>query len=286
MKVIPTSIRKRISEISSNEQIFQEAISLYQNTLKVCGFNEKLALHNKVTNDEKYIEENKKRKRKIIWYNPPYSLNVKTNIGRIFFKLLNKHFPPDNLFHKIFNRNTVKISYSCMKNISSIISSHNKILLNKDERNIEYGCNCRRKNECPMENKCLTPKLVYQAIVSNDKDLVKKKYIGLTETPFKERYRNHKKSFNNRKYHNETELSKYIWSLKDDDKVPSIHWSILKTIKSKSTSLSCQLCLMEKLIIINNFNNANLLNKRSEFISKCRHTNKFLLSNVKDDSKD
>jgi len=42
----------------------------------------------------------------------------------------------------------------------------------------------------------------------------------------------------------------------------------------------------EKLFIINNLNNGKLLNKRSEFVSKCRHQNKFSLNSVKDDSKD
>ena len=49
-----------------------------------------------------------------------------------------------------------------------------------------------------------------------------KTYIGLMETPFKDRYRNHVKSFNNEKYQKETELSKYIWELKDKDKEPMI----------------------------------------------------------------
>ena len=137
-----------------------------------------------------------------------------------------------------------------------------------------------------MDNKCLTPKSIYQAVVTNDKDQEKKRHIGLAETPFKERFRNHKKSFNNKKYHNETELSKYVWSLKNADKTPSVQWSILKTIKSPLSSHSCLLCLTEKLHIINSFDDANLLNKRSEFISKCRHSNKFTLNSVKDDSKD
>lgn len=171
-----------------------------------------------------------------------------------------------------------------MRNISSIISSHNKTLLSdKDE---VYGCNCRNKNTCPLENKCLTPKIIYKAEISNDKDQEEKVYIGLAETPFKDRYRNHVKSFKNKKYEKETELSKYIWELKDGNKEPMVKWSILKAIKSPLRSTSCPLCLSEKLFIINNFKNDNLLNKRSEFVSKCRHQSKYLLSNAKLDSMD
>ena len=35
----------------------------------------------------------KVRQRKIIWFNPPYSVNVETNIGKTFLKLIDKHFP-------------------------------------------------------------------------------------------------------------------------------------------------------------------------------------------------
>ena len=39
-------------------------------------------------------------------------------------KLVKEHFPRYNFFHKIFNKNTIKISYSSMRNISSITASH------------------------------------------------------------------------------------------------------------------------------------------------------------------
>jgi hypothetical protein len=57
------------------------------------------------------------RQRKIIWFNPPFSKSVNTNIGWEFLSLIDKHFPLQHKLHKIFNRNTVKISYSCMNNV-------------------------------------------------------------------------------------------------------------------------------------------------------------------------
>ena len=93
----------------------------YKDDLKESGFSEALNYIAPTTN-----KEQKNRKRKIIWFNPPFSKSVKSNIGRIFLRLLSKHFPRNHTMHKIFNRNTVKISYSCLKNISSIISSHNR----------------------------------------------------------------------------------------------------------------------------------------------------------------
>ena len=49
---------------------------------------------------------------------------------------------------------------------------------------------------------------------------------------------------------------------------------------------NCNLCLSEKAFIIRNLDDVNMLNKRSEFISKCGHINKRLLNKVKDDSND
>ena len=61
----------------------------------------------------------------------PYNKNVVTKVGHYFLKLLDKHFPRQHKLHKIFNKNTVKVSYSCTKNIKSIISSHNKRVLHQ-----------------------------------------------------------------------------------------------------------------------------------------------------------
>ena len=84
----------------------------------------------------------------------------------------------------------------------------------------------------------------------------------------------------------ETELSKYIWKLKEDGKSPSIKWSIVKRVNSTPNKSFCKLCLMEKLFIIKSLDDNNMLNKRSELISKCRHQNKTLLCNFKNDSND
>ena len=50
----------------------------------------------------------------------------------------------------------------------------------------------------------------------------KKFYFGVSETLFKERFRNHKKELNYVKYRNSTELSKYIWKLRDLNISPKI----------------------------------------------------------------
>ena len=111
----------------------------------------------------------------------------------------------------------------------------------------QYGCNCRDKNNCPLDNKCLTPQIVSQADVNIDTDNTNKYYLGITETSFKDRYRNHISSFKNEQQKNKTELSKCVCSLKNENETPIINWKIMKTIYSKATSNFCKLCLMEKL---------------------------------------
>ena len=126
---IPKSISKRLSDISCNQEVFEKVVPLYENALKPIGFNNSLQYVQKTSQTEDNTNNKRRRKRNITWFNPPYSANVKTNIGKVFFKLLNKNFPKNNQLHKVFNKNTVKLSYSCMKIMSSIISAHNKKVL-------------------------------------------------------------------------------------------------------------------------------------------------------------
>ena len=207
-------------------------------------------------------------------------MNVKTNIGKTFLKLVRKHFPKRNALNKIFMKNTLKVSYSCMGNIASIISSHNRNILNPDIIS-EFGCNCRSRNECPLQNKCLTPKIIYRANVENYTNDEKKFYYGVSETPFKERFRNHKRDFNHDRYRNSTELSKYIWQLNDLNIIPKITWEIAAIVRSATKIDCCKLCLTEKLFIIKSIHNDQLLNKKSELVNTCIHKNKLLLKSLK-----
>ncbi len=102
-----------------------------------------------------------------------------------------------------------------------------------------------------------------------------KEYIGMTANRFKERYNNHRKSFNLIKYEKETELSKFIWKLKKNHQKFSISWSILKRAPAyTSGGKRCNLCIEEKLCIMS-ADPTKLLNKRSEIFAKCRHREKW-----------
>ena len=78
----------------------------------------------------------------------------------------------------------------------------------------------------------------------------------------------------------DTELSKKYWRLKKLEANPEVQLHILKRCRPTKRTGICNLCLNEKLFIIEHQGN-NLLNQRNELISKCRHKNKFMLMNHK-----
>ena len=122
IKQLPLSVERWFSKLSSNEKIFNDSIPIYQEALIKAGYNHKLTYQK---HDQKK-DNPQQRKRQIIWFNPPYSKNVTTKVGKFFLSLIDKHFPPHHKLHKLFNRNNVKISYSCLPNIKSIINAHNR----------------------------------------------------------------------------------------------------------------------------------------------------------------
>ena len=210
----------------------------------------------------------------------PLSKSVKSNIGKIFLNLIKRYFPKINKLHKIFNKNTVKISYSCMSNMSSILSSHN-LNVNNSYKTQAYGYKCRIKESFPLQNQCLIPKIIYWADVENDINNESKFYFGLTKTPFKERFGNHTRDFKPKRYSISTERSKYIWDLIETEINPIVKWFIVEKIYRYTKIKYCNFCLLEKLYIIDFIDHNCLLNKRNKFISGFKHQNKLLLENVK-----
>ena len=137
------------------------------------------------------------RSRNILWFNPPYSVNVKSNIAQTFLKLIDKHFPKGHHYTKIFNRNNVKVSYSCLPDVESHLKSHNAKILKKDEP-VENArkCNCpvKKKDLCPLQGNCLIENVVYQGLIEHPKK-IETSYLVLTKNHFKGREREHEHSF-------------------------------------------------------------------------------------------
>ena len=261
IKQIPKAVNLRIGKLSANEKIFKESSKRYINALKHSGFKEdfrylKEDITNEITKENNtYDQKNKNRKRKIIWFNPPFCKLANIDVGKYFLRRRDKHFKQDNILHKIFNRKTLKISYSCTKNMS-----HNNKLINKFHNRVNNNninskkieCNCKSRTDCPMNGLCNLGNVVYQAIINPQEDISDKKfYIGVSFTSWKIRYGNHKFSFSHEHQKNQTALSKHYWGLKDKGLTPDIQWSILKRSSNpKSFDSRCNLCLEEKIHIL------------------------------------
>ena len=163
-----------------------------------------------------------------------------------------------------------------MQSMGAIIASHNiKMWAPAPTDNaIARTCNCGAKTSCPLDGQCLTSAIVYKASVSAQTKPTKV-YYGVTEGPFKDRYRSHTKPFGHMGYSADTELSKYVWDLKDAELDASIRWEIAqRSVPYQCGSRKCDLCISEKSIIAL-ADSESLLNKRTELVSCCRHRSKF-----------
>ena len=82
--------------------------------------------------------------------------------------------------------------------MKSIITNHNKTILDKNQTLYKKNFNCINKNTCPLNEECQVDNIIYQA----------------SEIPFKKQFAKHKKSFSNEQYKNETKVSKEVWNIK------------------------------------------------------------------------
>ena len=122
IKQLPNSINRKLIENSSNKTVFNACKNEYEEALLKSGYKSNLEFQKEISSEKK----NRRRRRNIIWFNPLFSQTVKTNVARLFLRLLDKHFPGSHILRKLFNRNTIKVSFSCMGNVAYIIKKHNQ----------------------------------------------------------------------------------------------------------------------------------------------------------------
>lgn len=175
-KNLPKNINTRLSKISINETVFKAAAPPYQAAIKESGYDFKLKFDPSVSVQQE--AKKRTRKRKVVYFNPPWSSDIKTNVGKQFLQIVKSTFHKKHPLYKICNRSTMKVSYSCLPNIKTEISKHNKKILNSDESQTPT-CNCRNKASCPVPGKCLTTNAVYQATVTREDNGSSTTYTGL-----------------------------------------------------------------------------------------------------------
>ena len=273
---LPASINRRVSNLSYGEDEFNRAKPIYEEALKSSGYESTMAYK------ENPPPRRRTRSRNIVWFNPPFSKHVTTDVARLTLKLVDKHFPPHHRYSKLFNRNNVKVSYSCVDNMQRIIKKHNAKILSQPlaVQDAVPPCNCKRKQSCPLNGMCQVRNIVYQATVTAT-NLPTKYYYGLTERRFKDRFYEHTADAKHKSHRNNTRLSVYVWELKERGVDYNITWSIKKRASSyQRSSGRCDLCLAEKMVIATADKNS-MLNSRSEIVSACRHRHKYKLGSFK-----
>ena len=144
-KHVPKGIEHRLSNNSSNKESFERSKQEYEEAMK----NDGLELEYR-DREGSSTQKKTNRPRKISWFNPPYNMEVVNKLGKEVFKLFKRNFPSGNPLHKIFNKNRVKLSYSCMPNINGIINKSNIAKLSKVKNKVIAKCNCRDKIRCPL----------------------------------------------------------------------------------------------------------------------------------------
>ena len=299
IKQIPTMVAKRLSRLSSNEEIFNNQKEKYEKALEESGYNS-THFHKLFGNVEgydgkklKYIpkqekkEKKKREARQVTWFNPPFNLNVKTDIGKKFLNLVKKHFKKGGKIDqtglnlsKILNVHTVKLSYSTTNNVARHIVKHNNKVLKQNKKQEQKKCNCKKDDVCPLDGDCRVGPMVYQADVIEANRTMH--YIGMTGNTFKERYNAHSRALRDRKIAKKqsTRLSKHVWSLKDNNIQHEVKWKLrARTGLYFPGAKYCDTCITEALLILE-ASRKTCLNLRTEILSKCPHMRKYSLHNT------
>ena len=120
-----------------------------------------------------------------------------------------------------------------------------KVLNNTAET--EESCNCRNKNNCPLDGKCLTPNIIYEAqITSNQRNYKQKVYIETAET--KQILNTGLTTTQNHSTLNTMKTTenylKNTGTIKRNHFIPKVTWRIIrKCAPFNTTKRKCYLCL-------------------------------------------
>ena len=255
---------KHKMHLQFKKKYFFYAIQPYQEALVRAGYNYKLEFYqNNIQNGSK----NRTRTRKCVYFNPPYSKNVKTNIIAEFLKIV-KSFPKNNILSPMINANKIKASYKTVPNMASQVSRKNGRVLKQNVAPPPPSCNCQRsrKPNCPVPGMCTTENVCYRCEVVRGDNHNCDNYTGQTSRPIKTRIREHLRDA--RKFNpvqpKGSRLSQHIGNLFLNNTPHTLNWSILAQIRSfPPVTNFCLLCNVEKTFIIYNPELANI-NSRNE----------------------
>ena len=126
-----------------------------------------------------------------------------------------------------------------------------------------------------MDGRCNSENVLYQAsIFPMENRSYARVYVVFSAGNWKQRLYDNRHSFINPLLKNQTVLSKYFLRLKESGRT-EIKWKITrKSLMANSFSSKCNLCMEEKISIINHKDTRQLLNKGNKLIFKCPHKNR------------
>ena len=115
-----------------------------------------------------------------------------------------------------------------MPKVAQAVVGHNsRILREEGDAEPQPGCNCMGGlNTWPVQGKCLTTCVVYEACVKELPSGKTDTYTGVTERTFKRRLYEHRKNANSEKGRIEAALSAHIWALKDKNIRHEVTWKL------------------------------------------------------------
>ena len=80
---------------SCNEKVFNEEKEVYQDALRKSGYDFEMK-YDSTAREKDPSEKKKKRNKPTCWFNPPWSDNVKTPVGKVFLSIVSSCFPKEN----------------------------------------------------------------------------------------------------------------------------------------------------------------------------------------------
>ena len=190
----------------------------------------------------------------------------------VLSEIVDKHFTNDHPYCKVFFRKTLKVSYSCILNVKQLIMAHNRKMLYTQDKERRM-CDCR-KQECPVNGRCLMENVIYRVSVTTATKT--NFYVGSTGLTFKNRYTKHKHSFRHEKYSNTTNLSQYIWKLKNNNVNFRVQWEILTRKKKNNLKNRCKLCNAVKIQILNVKKSESLIKRNELQTGYIHYRNQFI----------
>ena len=285
LKNFKTNTENRLSKLCSEKSTFDRHADRFKDILAKSGHPTDLKYSLKPAQKSK---KKKRNQRTVSWFNPPFNLDVKTNLGKQFFTLCADHFgKPGPL--KFLNKNTVKLSYCTMGNAKAIFNSHNKKVLS-DKPKTKKPCKCNKTyagvaRTCTIPDICNETDVVYAARVTEDGIRGHSTYYGLTMNPLKHRVNAHLRSFEEGNNQGKTKLSRHILDIRERGSKFDVKWTVERRRKHWTGGKGCSLCLGEKTMILFN-KEPDMLNQRKELFSTCRHQHEHRIESRRSEATD